>query len=126
MTGVLWWLAQGSLVVALLVPAVATAARAVARRPALAHALWLVLLLKFLAPGWIAWPWGVGDLIARPTVQADARPMEPSLALDAAMLAEFAAGLPDAAPAAAEPPAASWRWPSLEEWVAGLAAVWLA
>ncbi len=51
-----WWLAQHLLITALLVTVVALACRLIPSRPALRHALWVVVLIKFLMPPWIAWP----------------------------------------------------------------------
>ena len=56
------WLIQHFVTTALLIVVVVLACRLVPRRPALQHALWVVVLLKFLMPPWIAWPWSVEQL----------------------------------------------------------------
>jgi beta-lactamase regulating signal transducer with metallopeptidase domain len=59
----LWWTIQNSLVIAVLALAVMVICRLGRLRPAIEHALWLVLFLKFLLPPVVAWPWVVGDWI---------------------------------------------------------------
>lgn len=59
MTGFGWWLLQHSLgatVLALLATALAKGLR---RRPALLHALWLLVLLKLTLPPLLWWPWSI-------------------------------------------------------------------
>jgi beta-lactamase regulating signal transducer with metallopeptidase domain len=52
----LWWLLETTLVAAALAGAVALVCRRLRPRPAVRHALWLVVLLKLLAPPLLAWP----------------------------------------------------------------------
>ncbi len=65
MDGPLWWLAQNTLTIALAIAVVALLCRLTPRRPALHHLLWLVVLLKFLTPPVVVWPWTVDDLAQR-------------------------------------------------------------
>jgi beta-lactamase regulating signal transducer with metallopeptidase domain len=53
----LWWLTETTLVAAALAGAVALLCRRLRPRPAVRHALWLVVLLKLLTPPLLAWPW---------------------------------------------------------------------
>jgi hypothetical protein len=56
-----WWMVQNTLIVLLLLPAVLVLCRVFARRPAVAHALWAVLLVKLLTPAIVVWPWTAQD-----------------------------------------------------------------
>jgi beta-lactamase regulating signal transducer with metallopeptidase domain len=51
------WLAETTVIAAALAVAVALLCRKLRPRPAVRHALWLVVLLKLLAPPLVAWPW---------------------------------------------------------------------
>src|SRR5689334_4322771 len=53
----LWWLLETTVVAAALAGAVAVLCRRLRPRPAVRHALWLVVLLKLLMPPLLAWPW---------------------------------------------------------------------
>ena len=57
MNAILWWLAQNTITIAILVPIVAAACRTCRNRPAVQHMLWTVVLLKFLTPPLVSWPW---------------------------------------------------------------------
>ena len=57
MTTVLWWLAQNTIAIAFLIPLVAAACRLCRNRPAVQHVLWAVVLLKFVTPPLVCWPW---------------------------------------------------------------------
>jgi beta-lactamase regulating signal transducer with metallopeptidase domain len=82
----LWWTIQHSLVVAALAAVVAVFCRVGRLRPAVEHALWVVVLLKLLAPSPITWPWSVPDVSAtwigdestaepfRPSEMSDSQP----------------------------------------------------
>ncbi len=61
----LWWMLQTSVVAAALAVVVAIVCRLGRLRPAVQHALWLVVLLKLASPNVVAWPWSVGDLSER-------------------------------------------------------------
>jgi beta-lactamase regulating signal transducer with metallopeptidase domain len=63
MTDLLWWLLQCSIVAALAIPIISAASWFFRRRPAVQHALWAVVLLKFLTPSIIVWPWPVLDVL---------------------------------------------------------------
>ena len=62
MKGILWWLAQNALATALLIPVAAAVSVSFRRRPAVQHAIWVILLFKFLTPPIVSWPWTVGQL----------------------------------------------------------------
>ncbi len=59
MNAMLWWLAQDTITIALLIPIVAVACRVCRNRPAVQHVLWAVVLLKFITPPLVCWPWPV-------------------------------------------------------------------
>jgi beta-lactamase regulating signal transducer with metallopeptidase domain len=59
MNAALWWLGQNTVAVAVMVPFVVVACRLFRRRPAVQHVLWLVVLLKFVTPPVVAWPWTI-------------------------------------------------------------------
>ena len=88
MTSILWWLAQGAVSVAALVVIVLVACRFLRHRPAVRHALWLVVLVKFVTPSLLTWPWPAPSLVARstPRVEAvsDEIAIEPAIAVDPA------------------------------------------
>jgi len=77
MTGLLGWLFENSVTVAILAVLVAIVCPLLRRRPALQHALWLVLLVKFVTPTLVVWPWSMSDLsptqrpVATPRLPAD-------------------------------------------------------
>jgi beta-lactamase regulating signal transducer with metallopeptidase domain len=56
-----WWVAQHCATTAALVAVVALVCRMIPTRPALQHALWLVVLLKFLLPPVVVWPVAAPD-----------------------------------------------------------------
>ena len=64
----LWWLVQNTVVAAVLAGFVALACGVARPRPAVRHALWLVVLLKLMAPPLISWPWTAWD-VAQPVLQ---------------------------------------------------------
>jgi beta-lactamase regulating signal transducer with metallopeptidase domain len=55
------WFWHNTLWAAVLAGLVLVACRLYRFRPAVRHALWLLVLLKLLAPAWIAWPWSPLD-----------------------------------------------------------------
>src|SRR6516225_768477 len=57
MTPMLWWLAQNTLLAAALAVLVTIACRVGRFRPAVCHALWLLVLLKLVAPPLWPCPW---------------------------------------------------------------------
>lgn len=62
MSELLWWFGQNTLAALLMIPCVMLACRLFRDRPAVQHLLWLVILLKFLTPPVVAWPWSVNEL----------------------------------------------------------------
>src|SRR5205809_5390243 len=68
MTDMLWWLVQNTVVAAVLAGFVALICGVARPRPAVRHALWLVVLLKLLTPPLISWPWTAYD-IGQPVLQ---------------------------------------------------------
>jgi beta-lactamase regulating signal transducer with metallopeptidase domain len=54
---VLWWLAQNALLAGVLAGLVALVCRLGRFRPAVRHALWLLVLLKLVTPPLVEWPW---------------------------------------------------------------------
>jgi beta-lactamase regulating signal transducer with metallopeptidase domain len=67
----LWWLAETTLMSAGLAGAVALLCRRLRPRPAVQHALWLVVLVRLLMPPLVAWPWPA------PTAERIAQPAPP-------------------------------------------------
>lgn len=63
MNELLWWAAQNTISVAVLLPVVAIACWLLRSRPAVQHLLWLLLLLKLVAPPVVQWPWAMQDLL---------------------------------------------------------------
>jgi bla regulator protein blaR1 len=123
---------------ALLASALALVAAPVARlcrRPALAHALWLLVLLKLVTPPLVALPlpWPSAPP-AGPDPAGEERPPDAAFALPEAALhlpggppeEEKAPAPADPAPAPpAGPPALSWKAAALGVWLAGSLAWWL-
>jgi beta-lactamase regulating signal transducer with metallopeptidase domain len=62
MAEILWWLAQTSFTIAVLIVIVAMACRCLRRWPAVQHALWVVILVKLLTPPVVSWRWTARDL----------------------------------------------------------------
>lgn len=56
-----WWLLQHTVTAAILIAGVFTVRRLVPTKPAVHHALWAVVLLKFVLPPGLDWPWSVGS-----------------------------------------------------------------
>ncbi len=65
MNGVLWWLAQNTVTIGLAVVVVALLCRLTPNRPALHHLLWLIVMLKFLTPPVVVWPWSMETIADR-------------------------------------------------------------
>jgi hypothetical protein len=61
----LWWMVQNTLSIGLLAVIVWVICRVGRFRPAVQHVLWLVVLIKFLTPSFICWPWSVAELCNR-------------------------------------------------------------
>ena len=62
MNELMWWFAQNTLAALLMIPCVMLACRLFRDRPAVQHLLWLVILLKFVTPPIVVWPWSVEEL----------------------------------------------------------------
>src|SRR5438552_13689875 len=67
MTDMLWWTVQNTIMAAILAAFVALICGLARPRPAVRHALWLVVLVKLLTPPLVAWPWPAA---AAPRVEA--------------------------------------------------------
>jgi beta-lactamase regulating signal transducer with metallopeptidase domain len=129
----LWWLAQNAVVAAALAGVVALACRVGRLRPAVRHALWLVVLLKLVTPPIVSWPWP--GLPSAPLATAPAaRPVEDSILVAAPQTPPPAAEevwllpAPDVAPLLVDTPppaprAATWSWPAMLVALAG--SLWL-
>src|SRR5262245_52659837 len=86
----LWWLAQNAVMAAILAGIVTLVCRAFRLRPAVRHALWLVVLLKLVTPPVVHWPW--------PGLPAGSLPTSPErLPLDAPILDATSPAPPPAA-----------------------------
>ena len=72
MNAILWWLAQNTITIVILIPIVAAACRLFRNRPAVQHVLWAVVLLKFITPPVVSWPWPV-QRFSRPSWSSMAR-----------------------------------------------------
>ena len=59
MNTALWWLGQNTIAVAVMIPFIVVACRVFRNRPAVQHVLWLVVLLKFVTPPLVSWPWTI-------------------------------------------------------------------
>ena len=72
----LGWFAETTLVAAGLAALAVLAGRSLRLAPEARHALWLVVLAKFLIPPVVAWPWGAVDssTIRRPIAETRAEP----------------------------------------------------
>lgn len=62
MNELMWWFGQNTLAALLMIPCVMLACRLFRDRPAVQHLLWLVILLKFITPPVVVWPWSVDEL----------------------------------------------------------------
>ncbi len=62
MNNILWWFGQNTLAALLMIPCVILACRLFRDRPAVQHMLWLEILLKFVTPPVVVWPWSVDEL----------------------------------------------------------------
>jgi beta-lactamase regulating signal transducer with metallopeptidase domain len=76
-----WWLVQNALLAGLLAAVVALVCRVGRFRPAVQHALWLLVLLKLLTPPQLVWPGAMLPLGPQTAVWQDARQAEPERAI---------------------------------------------
>ena len=60
-----WWILHNSVSAGVLAAAVAGLGRLVRLSPAVRHALWLIVLVKLVAPPVALWPWPVPDRVDR-------------------------------------------------------------
>lgn len=62
MNAILSWSMQCIVVTAVMIPFVVLLCRFSRNHPAVQHALWLVIMLKFVTPSIVEWPWQLSDL----------------------------------------------------------------
>ena len=72
----LWWLAHNTVTASILALVVLLVCRVWTFRPSIHHALWLVVLLKLIAPPLVAWPWNPLEAMGL------TKPAEPSRAVE--------------------------------------------
>ncbi len=72
MNAIFWWALENTIAIVVLIPLVAAVCRLFRNRPAVQHVLWVVLLLKFIVPPVLSWPWPVAQLLPtlRPAAMA--------------------------------------------------------
>src|SRR5436305_7327966 len=77
----LWWTFQNAIVTALMAALVWLAARPLRLSPAARHALWLLVLLKFLTPPLVAWPWAISNPLrnSQPRQEQTAATLQPEI-----------------------------------------------
>jgi beta-lactamase regulating signal transducer with metallopeptidase domain len=102
----LWWVFQNVVVTAALALAVAMVCRVVRPGPVVRHALWVLVLVKFLTPPLVVWPWAAPDPLGLAAIGAEPAPV-PDVARDvhfssAGPLADAGAVTPASAPAVYE------------------------
>ena len=56
-----WWVFQNVVATAVLALIVAVICRSFRISPGIRHALWMLVLIKFITPPVVAWPWPVPD-----------------------------------------------------------------
>ena len=56
-----WWLFQNLVITAALAAVVAAICRTTRIGPVARHALWVVVLVKFVTPPLVVWPWAAPD-----------------------------------------------------------------
>jgi beta-lactamase regulating signal transducer with metallopeptidase domain len=131
----LWWLAQNTVSASILALLVLLVCRFCSLRPSLRHALWLVVLVKLVAPPLVLWPWNPLQLVGLSSpdkapetidlaqlqvvnlVEADPSTRESlvyKFALPGAVLEESASSVPVVAPSLLE------RLAFLQPWILGL------
>src|SRR5262249_24538155 len=59
MMAALWWIVQNTCTIAVMIAVASVACRLFRNRPAVQHLLWVVVLLKFVTPSVVYWPWSV-------------------------------------------------------------------
>ena len=91
-----WWIAQHAATTALAILVVLVICRLAPHRPALAHALWVALLLKFVVPPLVNWPWMAPGAKLLNGAAAEKVPLLPARAGDVAALHRAASEQPGA------------------------------
>lgn len=79
MNTALWWLVQNTIAVSVMIPLVAVSCRLFRNRPAVQHMLWAIVLLKFVTPPIVVWPWSV-PLVSQPSRSSAVAEVDWSLA----------------------------------------------
>jgi len=132
MNTLVWWLAGNAVGVAVLAPIVWLASRMFRSRPAVQHVLWLLLLVKLVAPPVARWPWSMSDALdaARMTwsaEQPESRPWQLSddIAIRAMELDAIPASELTTAVTTVTGPTWTWRELLLAVWAIGALAVTL-
>jgi hypothetical protein len=77
-----WWIFQNLVITTVLAAAVALVCRAGRIGPVARHALWVLVLVKFITPPVVVWPWAAPDPFAlaapdSPATRTDVRSIEP-------------------------------------------------
>jgi beta-lactamase regulating signal transducer with metallopeptidase domain len=144
MNSILWWAAQNTLSVAALMPVVGVACWFLRSRPAAQHLLWMLLLVKLVAPPVVDWPWTLEEACQLVSVAwtSEAAPVETMVAAPAPeewvdetillalppdmlenVVAAQAVDAPISSDVVAPPPAQSWNAATivLGAWGAGAA-----
>lgn len=62
MTIVLGWLLQNAIIALVLTALVLVVCPLLKNRPAVQHALWLIVLVKLVTPPLVSWPWSLNEL----------------------------------------------------------------
>lgn len=104
-----WWLFQNLIVTALLAGVVALACRATRIGPVIRHGLWLIVLIKFITPPVLVWPWSAPDPLGIATLDTRQPGREIALAVPT-KTQDVAVGLPPPLTLASLPATAD-RWP---------------
>lgn len=119
-----WWIFQNVVITTVLAAAVVVVTRATRMGPVGRHALWLLVLLKFVTPPLVVWPWAAPDpfgIAALDARASDARMSTASRAESGVTLAiDETVVVPSAVPAApvsrsdrdvSSASTAEWFWP---------------
>jgi hypothetical protein len=62
MSAILWWLSQNAVATAFLIPLAVLFSRIFRSRPAAQHAVWVIVLVKFITPPVVSWPLSLQEL----------------------------------------------------------------
>jgi beta-lactamase regulating signal transducer with metallopeptidase domain len=128
-----WWLFQNVVVTAVLAGAVALVCRTTRIGPVARHALWVIILIKFITPPVVVWPWAAPDPLG--VAALDARVAAPTVTAPVAVesIAAIDTPTPTLAPSSEQPvtltalstskpftdaAAIAWPW-LLALWIAG-------